>query len=130
MKFHPDRSIRQEQVIDFLKDMLKHLRGCVILVWDRLNAHRSALVKKYLAKRKRVEAEHFPPYSPELNPMEYGWSNLKGSPTLANACPDDVDELHGLVRKAAKHAIRRPELLYSFIRAAKLPIRLSMRNIT
>ena len=46
MKFHPDRSIRQEQVIDFLKDMLKHLRGEVILVWDRLNAHRSAMVKK------------------------------------------------------------------------------------
>jgi len=124
LQFHSDRSIRQKQVIAFLKSLLKHLRGGVILVWDRLSAHRGASVNKYLAKHVRVEREYFPPYSPELNPLEYAWSNLKGSSTLANACPDEVAELHGLVRLAARRVHRRPNLLRSFIRATKLPIRL------
>ena len=124
LQFHSDRSIRQEQILGFLKSLLKHLRGCVILVWDRLAAHRGALVKQYLSQYVRVAREYFPPYSPELNPLEYVWSNLKGSSTLANACPDEVGELVGLVRQAASRVHRRPELLRSFIRAAMLTIRL------
>ena len=124
LQVHSDRSIRQEQVIDFLRSLFKHLRGRVILVWDRLSAHRGALVKKYWAKHARVDREYFPPYAPELNPLEYAWSNLKGRSTLANACPGEVGELHGLVRKAANRVHRRPNLLRSLIRATKLPIRL------
>jgi transposase len=35
--------------------------------------------------------EHFPAYAPELNPDEGVWSLAKG--TLANSCPNDLEEL-------------------------------------
>ena len=124
LKFHADRSIRQTQVIAFLADLFQHLRGPVILVWDRLNAHRGKMVRQWLARRPRVRVESLPPYAPELNPNEYGWSNLKGGPTLANACPRDLPELRSMVVKAARTSRRRPELLRSFIHATRLPIRL------
>lgn len=104
--------------------MLKHLRGAVILIWDRLNAHRGKRVQEWLARRPRVRMELLPPYAPELNPNEYGWSCLKGGPTLANACPDDIHELRKLVTRAARKSRRRPDLLRSFVRATHLPIQL------
>jgi transposase len=124
LQFHDDRSIRQAEVISFLADLLQHLRGPVILIWDRLNAHRGKLVRKWLAKRPRVRVEFLPPYAPELNPNEYGWSNLKGGPTLANACPGDVRQLRSLVIKAARNSRKRAPLLRSFIHATGLPMRL------
>src|ERR1700690_1688278 len=33
LQFHDDRSIRQDEVLEFLSDLLKHLRGPVILIW-------------------------------------------------------------------------------------------------
>lgn len=124
LQFHADTSIRQAQVIAFLADLFRHLRGPVILVWDRLNAHRGRLVRQWLAKRPRVRVEFLPPYAPELNPNEYGWSNLKGGPTLANACPQDVRQLQSLVIKATRASQKRPALLRSFVHATRLPIRL------
>jgi len=124
LKFYDDRSIRQREVICFLADLFKHLRGPVILVWDRLNAHRGTLVRQWLARRPRIRVEYLPPYAPELNPNEYGWSNLKGGPTLANACPDNVHQLRAMVLRAARASRRRPSLLRSFVHATGLPIRL------
>jgi len=124
LKFHTDSSIRQAEVIAFLADLLHHLRGAVILVWDRLNAHRGKLVRQWLARRPRVQVEFLPPYAPELNPNEYGWTNLKGGPTLANACPEDIRQLSALVVRAVRERRRRPALLKSFVRATKLPFRL------
>jgi transposase len=124
LKFHADTSIRQNEIITFLGELLSHLRGPVILIWDRLNAHRGKLVRQWLARRPRVQVEYLPPYAPELNPNEYGWINLKGGATLANACPDDIHELSALVVRAAHQRRRRPGLLRSFVRATKLPLRL------
>jgi transposase len=124
LQFHDDRSIRQAEVIAFLAELLDHLRGPVILIWDRLNAHRGKQTRQWLAQRPRVRVEFLPPYAPELNPNEYGWSNLKGGPTLANACPEDVHQLRSLVIKAARTSRKRPSLLRAFIHATGLPLRL------
>jgi putative transposase len=40
-QWHPDANVSQWEVIDFLRQLLRHLRGHVIVVWDRLNTHRS-----------------------------------------------------------------------------------------
>jgi transposase len=124
LKFHTDSSIRQKEVMAFLADLLRHLRGEVILIWDRLNAHRGKLVRQWLAGRPRVQVEYLPAYAPELNPNEYGWSNLKGGSTLANACPEDIRELRSLVMRAVRVPRRNPNLLRSFVRATRLPFRL------
>jgi len=123
LAFHNDRSIRQEQVLAFLRQLLRHLRGPVIVVWDRLKAHRGRQVREYLARQPRLAVEFLPAYAPELNPNEYGWAFLKNGP-LANWGPERLDELRRRVEAAAGQACRRPDLLRGFVRATKLSIRL------
>ena len=123
LHFHRDEAIRQEQVIAFLRHLLAHLRGPVIVVWDRLGAHRGAQVRTYAAGQPRLRLETLPAYAPELNPNEYGWSHLKYS-TLANFCPHDLDELERSVFVAAVGVQSQQALLRSFVHATGLPIRL------
>lgn len=93
------------------------------MVWDRLGAHHGAQVRQFARDRRRLTLEQLPPYAPELNPNEYGWSNLKYG-KLANFCPHDLGELQKKVFVAARTAQTQQELLRSFVRATKLPIRL------
>jgi putative transposase len=120
---HPGRSIKQAEVMAFLSDLLRHLRGQVILIWDRLNAHRGKEVQAFLAKRPRLQTVFLPPYAPELNPNEYAWSYLKCR-SLANYAPEDLDELEAATTTAVKAIHSRQSLLRGFLKATGLPIRL------
>ena len=122
LQFHVDQSVRQQEVITFLRHLLGHLRGRLVVVWDRLGAHKGKALRSWLGRCRRLHLEFLPPYAPELNPNEYGWAHLKGG-ELANYCPADADELHGSVLVAARSARTQQDLLRSFVRATKLPFR-------
>lgn len=122
LNFHTDQSIRQEQVIAFLRDLLRHVRGHLFLIWDRLNAHRGKRVRAFLAKHPRLHVQLLPAYAPELNPNEYGWSYLKCH-TLANHAPDNVEELAEAVRSKTEEIQTQQRLLRGFMKATKLPLR-------
>jgi transposase len=94
----------------------------VVLVCDRLNAHRGGMFRNWIKRIKRVCVEYLPPYAPELNPLEYFWSYSKKNP-LGNYCPEDVETLAKKVRGAAHRIRRKQNLLRSFFRATKLPMR-------
>ena len=64
-------TIKGPQVVQFLTHLGRPLRGSLILVWDRLPAHRSRLVQDYLADHPRLQQEWLPAYAPEFNPVEY-----------------------------------------------------------
>lgn len=116
-------SIKQPQTLDFLRALLRHLRGPIVLVWDRLPVHRAAGVARFAAQHPRLHIEYLPPYAPELNPLEYAWGWMKMNP-LANRCAGDLDALTSMA-KSAKHKIaRNQQLLAGFVYAAKLPIKL------
>ena len=123
LQWHPDANVGEVQVIAFLRQLLRHLRGEVIVVWDRLNAHRSHRVKACAAGRRRVTLEFLPPYAPELNPVEGVWSNLKYH-RLANHGIDDLTELHDRAEQEATAIASRPDLLRGFVAGTPLPIRL------
>jgi transposase len=123
LQFHTDCSICQEQVLAFLRYLRRHLRHPIILIWDRLNAHRGQLVQQYMEKASGLYMEYLPPYAPELNPNEYCWSHLKNNP-LANYCPENVDQLHGKVLEVSKPLHSHQSLLSGFVRASKLPVKL------
>jgi transposase len=125
LHFHLDRSVRQEQVIDFLRHLLRHLDGPLIVVWDRLAAHQSRILRIWLRRCRRLHLEYLPGYAPELNPNEYGWAYLKGHP-LANYCPHDVEQLHARVIEASRDVTTQQSLLRSFVHATGLPVRLSL----
>ena len=122
LHWHPDKNITQDEVIFFLRDLLAHLRGNVILVWDRLNAYRSGQVKLWRAIYPRLSIEWFPPYAPELNPMEYVWGHLKGH-RLANHGLCELNEVYAYAKAEAEEVAGHQQLLRSFVHASKLPIR-------
>ena len=75
----------------FLRELLRHLRGPVIVLLDNSSTHQGAPLRKLLCQHPRLSIEHFPSYAPELNPDEGVWSLAKRQ--LANGRPYDVDEL-------------------------------------
>jgi len=118
-----DGTIQQEQVITFVRHLLRHLSGEIIVVWDHLGAHQGRVFCKWLRRCSRVHLEYLPGYAAELNPNEYGWAYLKANP-LANYCPSDVNQLYGKVLVAAEKVASQQSLLRSFIHATGLSIRL------
>ena len=126
MQLYPAQSIEQGHVLAFLRAMRRQLHGHVVLLWDRLTAHRGARVQQYLAGWDKLHLEYLPAYAPELNPVEYLWSWLKRANPLANGCPQTVDEITHAVCQGVQPVPGNQELLRGFVRATQLPLRFNL----
>lgn len=113
-------SIKAPQVIQFITHLCRHIRGRLLLLLDRLPAHRSRLVRDFVAAtRGRIELEFLPAYAPELNPTEYIWAHLK-THELPNYCPKTLWDLGATARRALRRMRRRPSLICAFWKQADL----------
>jgi putative transposase len=109
----------------FVRQLLKHLRGHVIIVWDRGPMHQGPDIRQLQRDYPRLHVEQLPAYAPELNPVECVWSYLKWG-RLCNYAPPDPEtldktvfnELHGL-RKDQKR-------LRGFWQGSDLPMPLAL----
>ena len=83
----PD-SYNSQALIRFLRTLRRHFRGRkLILVWDRLNAHKSREMAGYLASQRRwLRIEWLPPYAPDLNPVETLWETSRGRRSPISRC--------------------------------------------
>lgn len=73
-----DGAVNSDEVIDFLKALLRHVPGPLTIVWDRLSAHKSRKTSSFVAQQQdRLCVEFLPAYAPELNPVEYIWAYWK-----------------------------------------------------
>jgi len=113
--FHGDSIAR------FIEDVHHKIRCPITLLWDTCAIHRAKPVKKYLAGYRTVIVEPFPPYAPELNPVDYVWGYVKYG-RLANYCPKSLDELRETVTSELCRVRTRPDLLRSFFRATGLEL--------
>lgn len=119
-RLHPDLNINEDLVIAFLNHLLRHLGSRVVLLWDRLNAHRSRKTRQYLAGQRHRLFPHFlPSYAPELNPVEQVWGYLKMNP-LVNDPIAETRLLTTRVRRHARAVQHRTHLLRSFLRHTPL----------
>lgn len=110
----------QQAVAWFLQRLLRHLRGPVIVVWDRGNMHRGPDIEQLLERNPRLRLEQLPPYAPQLNPTEQIWTYLKWN-RLCNHAPANAAELDGVVFKEL-HAVRHnQDQLRSFWLGSELP---------
>jgi transposase len=105
----------------FLRQLLRHLRGRVIVVWDRWNGHKGPDVRAVLDGNPRLRLESLPAYAPELNPVEYLWSHLKWS-ELCNFAPKDATELARNVGPVLTTTAKRRSILLGCWRGAELPL--------
>ena len=79
---------------------MRHIDKPLLLVRDRLPAHRSRLVREFIELSEgHIVTEYLPPYAPELNPVEYIWSYWKQH-ELPSVCPKDYGELNECARRA------------------------------
>jgi len=103
-------------LIKFLKDLRREFNGQrVLLIWDGLPAHKSRVMKNYIAsQRKWLVVERLPGYAPELNPVELLWGNVKGR-ELANRCVDHLSEIGKALRCGLRRAGRSAKLAFSFL---------------
>jgi transposase len=112
-------NIGQEEVCVFLRELLRHLRGPVIVLLDNSSTHKGEPLQKLLHQHPRLSIEYFPSYAPQLNPDEGVWSLAKRH--LANSCPKNVDELMKDILRSIERIKVSPEKLRGCILQSELP---------
>jgi putative transposase len=117
--FHP-RNIRHQEVYAFLRQLLRHLRGQVIVLLDNAGIHTAAPLRRLCARHTRLHLEYFPGYAPELNPDEGVWNLTKRA--LANGRPDTLDELVVDLLWSLEGIRQSPALLRSCVTQSELPL--------
>lgn len=98
-----DKSINGQGSVEFLRHLLTHISGKILVVWDGAIIHRCEKVKEFLLKESggRLHLESLPGYSPDLNPAEGVWRYLK-CVHLKNICCKGIKELKEVLRKAIR----------------------------
>lgn len=106
----PDGYFTAASVAAFLRDLLRHLRGKVVVVWDGGGNHKGPAIRELLKRNKRLTLERLPAYAPDLNPVEAVWSWLKYG-QLANYVPADIPGLDDEVIERLVELKLDPDLL-------------------
>jgi hypothetical protein len=86
------RNAKAEDFLWFLNDVRLEIGRRLLVVWDRLGAHRRAETVLGQLGCPWARFESLPPYCPELNPVERVWSQIKYG-DLCGWAPPDVNQL-------------------------------------
>lgn len=106
-----NKRIASPEVIDFLKQMLKHhSRRHLVVVMDQAPPHTSQKTTSYIESQKRLHVFHLPKYSPDWNPDEKVWNHLKHQ-ELTRHQAKTKEELTKLARRKLQSMARRPSLM-------------------
>ncbi len=119
-KRHFEHAIGAVEILEALRHFQRHLPGPLIIIWDRLNAHRAKVVKEYVEAHPEIEVHWLPPYAPDLNPEEGCHGNIKQH--LRNAAPLNSSDLRTQVDRGFARLRRRPDLILGFFRHAGLDV--------
>lgn len=122
-RLHPDRNICIPEIVAFLQVLARHLASGAVVIWDRLQAHRSPEVARVLRQALGSRCSFLPPYAPDLNPVEYAWSYLKTG-AMANLAPTQLEVLAEATRRGNRALQRNQLLLRSFLAHSPLFLRL------
>lgn len=110
-------ALNAELFVDLLKSMMKDRHRPVHLVVDGLPAHKTALVKQYVASTEGHLTLHFlPGYAPDLNPDELVWSHVKRTGTARRPLRKG-EKLRDKIEEQLAKLQQMPHLIRSFFRA-------------
>jgi ribosomal protein L31E len=107
------RSFAETDYATLLDAAHQHLKAEIVLIWDNLNTHISAAMRRLIDNRDWLHVIQLPAYAPDLNPTESVWSHVKRS--LGNLAVTSVDHLAAIVRNRLKRIQYRPDLLAGFL---------------
>lgn len=112
-------NIGQEEVCLFLRHLLRHLPGQVIVLLDNSTTHKGQPLDELRSRHPRLHVEYFPSYAPELNPDEGVWGQAKRE--LVNSCPKDVQELTEDIIRSMNRIGESQSKLRACIHQSELP---------
>lgn len=107
------------ECLSWLYEIHRHYRRKVLMVWDNLSAHHAAASIMNEVHPNWFGFYFFPPYSPELNPVEQCWHHTKNI-EMANLTPKDKDEMIRNILQATKNINDDKKLLQAFFDHAGL----------
>ena len=94
-----DGGVNSDRFIEFLRRLVFKAKNKIFLIVDRGPAHVSKKTRAFVASIKdKLELYYLPPYSPELNPDELVWNDLKNN-TVGRSVVTSKEEFKAVVIK-------------------------------
>lgn len=121
------RNAKASDFLTFLIELKTQIKSKLIVIWDKLSAHRSIERLFHDCGFGGIEFESLPAYSPELNPVEHVWCTTKWG-RLANWVAKDIDDLNDRVTKELRKQARQQSILESHFDWARLKTDCSRRR--
>ena len=112
-------SVSGDEVVAFLKHLLRRIAGPIVLVWDKHPIHRRRKVQDFLEQHPRLHVYEFPTSAPELNPTEFVWTQV--TEYTASTAPHNGIELRANVLAGVARTRSSPTRLWACIFASDLP---------
>jgi transposase len=107
-------AMNSARFIDFLRELILDVKGKVFLIVDNVSYHKSAEAKAWVEQHaERIELFFLPGYSPDLNPDEWVWNNVKND-HVARIVPDRPGQLYEIAEKALRMLRNTPEKIRAF----------------
>ena len=112
--------VNSDTFIEYLQKLLHDIPGKIFLVLDGHSAHKSAKTRQFVASTKgRLQLFYLPPYSPELNPDEWVWHNIKHD-RVGKMAARSLEEMKAGIEKAVSRLQSCREIVLGFFRSPDL----------
>ena len=100
--------------IEFLKRLLHNSERTIFLIVDGHPVHKAKVVSKFIESTQgRLQLFHLPPYSPELNPDERVWNDLKNN-AVGRQRIDSPEQLHKAVISHLRFVQKTPHRVRAY----------------
>jgi len=110
------KGVTADDFLAFCKTLISDTGRPVFLILDNSQVHRAVILKEYAAHSNGMLTLFFlPPYSPDLNPDEWVWKNVKHD-NLGRAAAKSTDDLAHFARIALNRLKSAPDIVRAFFR--------------
>ena len=109
-----ETGIKKEEFLDFCKTLVSDVGRPVFLILDNSQVHRAKILKEYVKQSNGMLTIFFiPPHSPDLNPDEWVWKNVKHD-NIGRASVKSETELAEFAQATLLKLKELPEKIRSF----------------
>lgn len=110
-------SVGAHVFIEFLKRLIKGARRKIFLIVDGHPSHRAKITRAFVESvANKISLYFLPPYSPELNPDEHVWNDVKNN-SVGRRVVKTQDDLRKAITGRLVYLQRNPERVRGFFLA-------------